>query len=150
MAADVWKMYNTFAEYMGDGTIDMDGAEFDMILCLSTSNAATLTLANVSEITNEVATNYGYTQGGQTCTGTISAANQWKRTVGTTMFDVDDVVWTASGGSITARFAVIKKNSTGELVGYSLLNNSPADVTATTGNTLTVTIDGSGVFTLAD
>jgi len=57
-------------------------------------------------------------------------------------------VWTASGGSITARYAVIYNSTTGGLIGYSLLDNSPADVTATTGNTFTVSPNASGIFDL--
>lgn len=59
-----------------------------------------------------------------------------------------DPVWTASGGSITARFAVIYEVS-GNVLCYCLLDSTPADVTATTGNTLTVAAHSSGVFTLA-
>jgi hypothetical protein len=149
MAAGAWVVYDSVAEKMGDGTMDMDAIECDMILCLSTSNCATTTLALYSEITNEVATDFGYTQSGEVCTGTISAANQWLRSAGTVKFDCDDVVWTAAGGSIVARFAVIKEHTTGHLIACCLLDSSPADVTATTGNTLTVTIHGDGVFSVA-
>jgi hypothetical protein len=58
-------------------------------------------------------------------------------------------VWTASGGSISARFAVIYDDSTTpkHLVCYSLLDTAPADVTATAGNTLTIAFHSSGCFT---
>jgi hypothetical protein len=59
-----------------------------------------------------------------------------------------DPVWTASGGSITARFAVIYEVS-GTVLCYCLLDSTPADETATNGNTLTVTPNASGIFTLA-
>jgi hypothetical protein len=67
----------------------------------------------------------------------------------TVTFDATDpAVWTASGGSIVARFAVLYEVG-GDVLAYCLLDNSPADVTVTTGNTLTLTINASGVFTLA-
>ena len=50
--------------------------------------------------------------------------------------------------SITARFAVIYEVA-GNVLCYALLDSTPADVTATTGNTLTVAAHASGVFTLA-
>jgi len=62
--------------------------------------------------------------------------------------DPADMVWTASGGSITARFAVLYENA-GDVVCYCLLDSTPADVTATDGNTLTITLHASGIFTLA-
>jgi hypothetical protein len=148
MTASAWTLYDAVSERIGDGTLDMDTNEFDMILCLSTSNCETASLLLYSEITNEVTTNYGYTQGGAACTGvTISKANQWLRSGSSTKFDVDDVTWTASGGSIVASYAVIKERSTGYLICWSKLETTP--VTASTGNTFTVYIHSSGVFTLA-
>jgi hypothetical protein len=64
------------------------------------------------------------------------------------MVDSTDATWTASGGSIVARFAVIYE-VTGNVVCYCLLDSTPADVTVTTGNTLTVQIAAGGVFDLA-
>ena len=65
-----------------------------------------------------------------------------------TVDDPADAVWTASGGSITARFAVIYESG-GNVLCYCLLDSTPADVTATDGNTLTVALNASGIFTLA-
>jgi len=111
-----------------------------MALFLSTSNigAASTTYAG---LTNEHANGNGYTTGGSSVTLSLS---------GTTTVTVDstDVTWTASGGSITARFAVIYEVG-GRVLCYCLLDSTPADVTATDGNTLTVQINASGVFTLS-
>jgi len=56
----------------------------------------------------------------------------------------------AAGGSITARFAVIYDDShaSKQAVCVSLLDTTPADLTATAGNTLTVTQPAEGLFTL--
>ena len=70
---------------------------------------------------------------------------------GTTTVTVDlasDPVWTASGGSIVAYFAVVYEVG-GRILCYCLLDSTPGDVTATTGNTLTVAANAAGVFTLA-
>ena len=140
-AAGAWTFTNNTRTYLLNGTFDIDTDSFKMALFLSTSNigAASTTYAGV---TNEHANANGYTTGGIAVTLTLS---------GTTTVTVDvstDPVWTASGGSIVARFAVIYEVS-GNVLCYCLLDSTPADVTVTTGNTLTVQISASGVFTLA-
>lgn len=144
MAADKWKIYDSFIEYMGDNTIDMDNDTFKCALFTSASNAATITLDDLSAVTNQVANANGYTTGGNTLTGVT-----WAQASGTVTFDSDDTAWTASGGSITARYAVIYSDTstTDKLVAYSLMDNTPADVTATDGNTLTIQMNVSGIFT---
>lgn len=140
MAAGAWTFTNGGRTKLLDGTFDIDSDTFKMALFLSTSNigAASTTYAGV---TNEVSNANGYSTGGVAVTLSLS---------GTTTVTVDssDAVWTASGGSIVARFAVIYEVS-GNVLCYCLLDSSPADVTATDGNTLTVVINASGVFTLA-
>lgn len=149
MAADAWDFYNEFTEYVADGTIDLDADTFNLGLYLSTSNAATLSTSGRAALTNQVATGNGYTQPGQALSSVT-----WTRSGGTTTFDSADVVWTASGGSITARFAVLDDDTVttpvaDPLVCYTLLDNTPADVTATDGNTLTIQMNASGIFTLS-
>lgn len=111
-----------------------------MALFLSTSNigAGSTTYASLS---NEHANQYGYTTGGQAVTVTMS---------GTTTVTVDaaDLEWTASGGSIVARFAVIYEVG-GNVLCYALLESPAANVTVTTGNKLKVAINASGVYTQA-
>ena len=144
MAADKWKIYDGFLEYMGDNTIDMDNDTFKIVLCDDGSNAATLATDDLGNLTGELSTANGYTSGGNTL-----ASVTWAEATGTVTFDSADTVWTASGGSIVARFAVIYSDTstTDKLVAFSLLDNSPADVTATTGNTLTIQMNASGIFT---
>lgn len=147
MAADAWVLHDKIKEYIGDGTVDLDADTFKMILLLSTSNIATTSVDGYAAVTNEVATGNGYTQGGIALT-TVT----WVESSGTVTFDCDDVSWTASGGSITARFAAIYDDTVASpvadpVVCHSLLDNTPADVTATDGNNFTVQIHASGVFT---
>ncbi|KKN73409.1 hypothetical protein LCGC14_0401120 [marine sediment metagenome] len=149
MAADVWDFYNEFTELIGDGTIDLDADTFNLGLYLSTSNAATLTLSGRAAVTNQHASANGYTQ-----PGSALDSPTWVRSGGTTTFDSADEVFTASGGSIVCRFAVIDDDTVASpvvdpLVCFSLLDNTPADVTATDTNTLTIAMHGSGIFTLA-
>lgn len=152
-AAGKWKLYADAKKYLCDGTFDMDNASLGltMALFLSTSNANTLTTGTdtYGELTNEHANGNGYTTGGIALTG-----ETWAESSGTITFDCNDVQWTASGGSITARFAVIYCNATVNtivkpLLAVCLLDTAPADKTATDGNTFTVVINASGVFTLS-
>lgn len=140
MAAGAWTFTNTGRTSLIDGTFDINSDTWKMALFLSTSNlgAASTTYAGV---TNEHANANGYTTGGVAVTLSLS---------GTTTVTVDstDAIWTASGGSIVARFAAIYEVG-GNVLCYCLLDSTPADVTVTTGNTLTVQIHASGVFTLA-
>ena len=146
MAADAWVIHDRFKEFMGDNTIDMDGDTFVLKLFLSTSNIATTSIGDATTATNEHANANGYTTGGNTL-GSVT----WNRSGATVTFDSADTVFTASGGSIVARFAAIVDTTpaTDEVVAHCLLDNSPADVTATTGNTLTIQMNASGIFTLA-
>ena len=149
MAADAWVVHDKAKEYMGDGTVDLDTHTFNIVLFLSTSNIATTSIDGYAAATNEVATANGYTQGGQALTSVT-----WTESSGTVTWDSADSVWTASGGSITARFAAIYDDTVTSpvadpIICDSLLDNTPADVTATDGNTLTVQMNASGVFTLA-
>lgn len=153
MAAGKWKVYADAKKYLADGTFDMDnaGLGLTMALFLSTSNCNTLTTGTdvYGDLTNEHANASGYTTGGVALTG-----ETWTESGGTIKFDCDDVTWTASGGSIVARFAVIYCNATVNtivkpLLCVCLLDTTPADVTVTTGNTLTISINAAGVFTLS-
>lgn len=142
MAAGAWTFTNGSRTDLLNGTFDLDTNTFFMALFLSTSNigAASTTYAG---LTNEHALANGYTTGGVSM-GALTLAG----TTTVTVDDPADVVWTASGGSIVARYAVIYKLA-GNVLCYCLLDATPADVTATAGNTLTVALNASGIFTLA-
>jgi hypothetical protein len=143
MAASI-SFYNSFREYVADGTIDLDTHTFKVMLV---SSAYTFSAAHTvkADITNELATANGYTAGGATL-GSVT----WAHSGGTATFDAADTAWTASGGSITARRAVIYDDTAAsdELVASILLDTTPADVTATDGNPLTLVWNASGIFTL--
>lgn len=151
MAAGKWKIYDKAKLYLGDGTFDLDdAANWKMALFLSTSNANTLDggIDVYGDLNNEHSQANGYLTGGK------DLAVTWLENAGTVTFDCDNPVWSASGGPITARYAVIYKNATVNsivkpLLCVCLLDTAPADVTATSGNTLTISISTSGVFTLS-
>jgi hypothetical protein len=142
MAAGPWTFTNAGRTNILDALFDVDSDSYKMALFQSTSNlgAASTTFAGV---TNEVGTtNTGYTAGGNAITMTKSG------TTTVTVVITTAPVWTAGSANLTARFAAIYEIG-GNIVCYCLLDSTPADVTATSGNTLTVGSDGGTVFTLA-
>lgn len=147
MAAGAWVVYNEFKLAMGNKLVDLDTDTLKVALFLSTSNcgSAALATAQYATLTNQHANANGYTTAGVTVTAT------YNNSAGTITFDISDPSWTASGGSIVARFAVLYSNTATnkDLIAYMLLDSSPADVTTTTGNTLTIQIHANGVFQLA-
>ena len=81
--------------------------------------------------TNEVANGNGYTTGGVTCTGAGTT-----QTGGVGKFTCTIPSWTASGTGITARYCAIYVSGTlnghvNPIVGYFLLDSTPADVVTT-------------------
>jgi hypothetical protein len=148
-AAGKWKVYESAKLAILNKEVDFDSDSFKINLYLSTSNADTLTAATIAaltDITNQVATNFGYTQNDKAVTLTVANSS------GTiTVDETTNPVWTASGGSITARFAVIYDDTHASDLPICVckLDTDDADVTATTGNTLTITMNASGIFTLS-
>ncbi len=140
MAADPF----TFTAHAREAIFeDMDLAAdtFQMVLVSSSSNITTST--TYAGLTGELSTANGYTNGGAACTVTCTYSGS------TTTIDCSDVTWTASGGSIVARWAGIRNVTTGDMLGYILLDNTPADVTTTDTNDLTVQPNASGIKTFA-
>jgi len=118
---------------IGDGSIDLEDHVFKIAL-LSAGYTPSAAHAHYADLTNQLPQANGYVTGGITLDGT------WTAEDGVGTFSSDPAVWQASGGSITARWAVIYDFTTldNPLLGYVLLDNTPADVAATSGNTLTV------------
>lgn len=143
MAADPWKKYDSFPYRMAGKFIDFQNDAFNMALFLSTSNANDPTKAMYSDLTHEVASAFGYTTGGVGLTGvTLSVSGP------TVKWTSGNGIWTAFGGSIVCRYAVIYDMTTGDLVCWSLLDNTPADITVTAGSVLTVQIASGGIYTI--
>jgi len=140
MAAGAWTATDAGRSDVIDGVFPTADT-YKMALFLSTSNlgAASTTYAGV---TNEHANANGYTTGG------IAVALTKSGTSTVTVVMTTAPIWTASGGSIVARFGAIYEVG-GRVLCYCLLDSTPADVTATDGNTLKVGADGATVYTLA-
>lgn len=143
MTAGTWTFPNGARTNLLNGTFDIDSDTWRVALVTSSSNigSSTTTWAGV---TNEVAQANGYTTGGVAVTLTLSGTKSVTASFST------NPTWTASGGSITARWAVLYELG-GNVLCYVLLDNTPADVTTTKGNSLTIDSDGAPapVFTLS-
>ncbi len=138
--------YDTFKRDLINGTIDVDGDTFISGLSSSSYTPARTTHETVSDITNELSGN-GYSR------QTLSSVALSEPATGTWMFDSADPVFTASGGSIVARwywvFDDTPTSPADPLCHYGLIDDTPADVTVTTGNTLTLEVNVSGWWRLS-
>ena len=126
-AADKVKIYDKFLKNQADDIISLSTAGLKVALATEASNAASLTLEFYTQITNALPTASGYTIGGQTIANvTVTEAG------GIITLDGDDMSWTATGGSIAARYAIIYDDvAVGKpLVGFVLLDSAPDDLTA--------------------
>jgi hypothetical protein len=131
MAAGAWTLTNSTRTKLLNGTFKLDTDTIKCALATSASNISATSTA-WSGVTSEVANGFGYTTGGVTVSPLVLAGT----TTVTVKFGTNPT-WTASGGSITARYAVLYENS-GDVICYMLLDSTPANVTITTGNSLTV------------
>lgn len=143
--------YYKFKEYVLDGTLDLNSNVFKLTLHTSAYTPSAETHTIFSHTAGELANANGYTTGGK------SLANiDLSSTGGTTKWAADNVVWTATGGSLVARYAVLWASGTlngivNPLVAFITLNDqdgTPTDVTVTDGNTLTVQWNTGGILTL--
>jgi hypothetical protein len=94
-------LYNHTAKRFADGSNAVGDTYKVLLATAATFTAADTTLAGVTY--TEVANGNGYTTGGVALTGvavTTVTTNDAK-------FDADDASWTASGGSITASYAIL-------------------------------------------
>jgi hypothetical protein len=95
---------------------------------------------------NEIAAGAGYTAGGVTLTGVALTQSS-----GVVKFTSSAATWTSSGSFPAWRRGVVYASGTlngkvNPIVGHFLGDNTPADVPITTsGNTLTVTPNASGI-----
>ncbi len=142
MAAGAWTFTNSGRSNLLDALTDVDSDTFKMALFTSSSDLA-VTENTYAGVTGEVGTsNTGYTTGG------ISVAMTKSGTSTVTVVITTAPIWTAGSSNLTAKFAAIYEVS-GNILVFCTLDSGGADVTTTSGNTLTVSSDGATVFTLA-
>lgn len=150
MAIQAFKIYNMAKKYIS-GTIALGTTNVDLHLVTSASNFATATLSTLASLTNQVASGTGYKTSGKAATSLYWSAGA---SAGQKKFTFAAATWTASGTIadikglvLIARTGASGKATANKLLAYCSL--SSAQFSLSTGNTLTITPDASGVFTLA-
>jgi hypothetical protein len=129
------------------GQMDLLSDTLKMTLHTSTYTPNIDTHEAFSSATNELSTANGYTANGVTLTTKTLTYNA---TGNISTFVCDDISWTASGGSLVFQYAVLHDDtvSTGPpvkpLIGYIDCGAQ----TITTGNTFTLDVTASGLFTV--
>ena len=143
MAGDIWVKHDTLNLETHSGNWDIDTDVFKIVLLTSASNIATTSVVATGSVTGEVANGLGYTTGGQvlTCTGSQLAGVF-------TFTSATQLVWTATGGSLVARYAGLYNTTRNVVVAHALLDSGDQDVTVTDTNDLTLDQNASGIYTI--
>lgn len=146
MAAGTWQVYDQTEYKIGLKQINLSSDTLKCALYTAASNASDLTLnpCTLASLTNQVATAFGYSVGGFTLTGVT-----WTNAAGVETLDSNNASWTAVGGAITAKYAVIYDSTTNDLIAVCDLNvGDGTGLSATDGNPFTVQMSASGIFAL--
>ena len=157
MAAGSWKVFTQAKRLLGSGSITLGAGIFRMSLHRASASANILKISNAgistfASVPGEISAVGGYVAGGRTIG---PAAGHW--TVGASSkqmkftYTTAGLVFTASGASLSNIKYALLRNSTGAGAGKVLCycTLSSTAFTITSGNTLTITPNASGVLTLA-
>jgi hypothetical protein len=136
-------MTNFGRSHLLDATVNTADS-YKMALFTSASDLAA-TEDTYAGVTGEVANNPGTT--GYT-TGGIAVALTKSGTTTVTIAMTTAPIWTTISANLVAKFAAIYEVG-GNILAYCLLDSGGADVTTTSGNTLTVGANGATVGTIA-
>lgn len=142
-------LYDKVKKKLLDGTIDLDDDTFQVMLLTNAYTPDQAAHEHVDDVVANEVSGGGYTR--QTL-----AAVQWVVSGGANgqmKFDSANPQWAATGTSITARYWALFKDDAGgdttsPLIAYGLLDDTPADVVTTDGNTLTLNVNANGYFTV--
>jgi hypothetical protein len=137
--ASTFNKFNAFVANVANGAINLGSDTLKVML----SNVAPVATNSIKSDITEIAACNGYTAGGNTATLVSST-----QTSGLYTLTLNNVVFTASGGSIaTFQYAILYDSTaaTNPLIGWFSYGSG---VTVNSGETLTVQWSGSGVLTL--
>jgi hypothetical protein len=133
-------LYNHTAKRFAEGTNAVGDTYKVKLLTAATFDATHTTLAATDG--TEATAGTGYTAGGQ------ALANVAVTTVTTNdaKFDADDVTWTASGGSITASYAIIYNDTDTDDPPVAFIDFDGSQ-SAGSGTDFIIVWNASGIFT---
>lgn len=139
--------YDKALKNLQNGALDIDTDSLQVLLTTSTYTPDAANHEFVSSITNELSGS-GYAR------QTLSSVTLTEPSAGTWQLDSADPSFTASSGSLTARYWVLFSNAEAtdaarELIAYGLIDSTPGDVTATDGNSITINVHANGWYRLA-
>jgi len=133
-------LYNHTAKLFADGSNAAGDTYKVALYTAATFDATNTTLAGVSK--TEVAGSFGYTTGGQALAGlavTTVTTNDAK-------FDANDLTWTASGGAITASYAILYNDTDANDPPVAFIDFGASE-SAGDGTDFKIIWNASGIFT---
>src|SRR5512139_3396435 len=147
MAASKWQIYNSAKKYLLTGVIDLDSGAVRMKLLAGTkaaavSNYARSLMGSLTHLTTNLS------QAIMTVSGYVVASVGSAKQI---MFDSTAVIFKATGGNVTSiQYAVIGLSGASaganKAIGWCKLSSAAFQLSD--GNTLTITPNASGYFTL--
>ncbi|KKM20423.1 hypothetical protein LCGC14_1645640 [marine sediment metagenome] len=144
MAASAWTMFPRGRHHIGTETLSAGTYRLTLHKTAASTNLSASGLTLFASIGNIC------TGGGLSATALANIKWTAGASANISKWDCDDIVLTASGSDITSvRFAVIRLStgaSEGKPICYAAL--STAEFTVSTGNTLTIQLATTGIFTL--
>ncbi len=133
-------LYNHTAKLFADGSNAAADTYKVALYTAATFDATNTTLAGVTK--TEVAGSFGYTAGGQALTGvavTTVTTNDAK-------FDANDATWSASGGAITASYAILYNDTDANDPPIAFIDFGGSE-SAGDGTDFKIIWNASGIFT---
>lgn len=133
-------LYNHTAKLFADGSNAVGDTYKVALYTAATFDATNTTLAGVTK--TEVAGSFGYTTGGQALTGvavTTVTTNDAK-------FDANDATWSASGGAITASYAILYNDTDANDPPIAFIDFGGSE-SAGDGTDFKIIWNASGIFT---
>jgi hypothetical protein len=133
-------LYNHTAKLFADGSNAAADTYKVALYTAATFDATNTTLAGVTK--TEVAGSFGYTTGGQALTGvavTTVTTNDAK-------FDANDATWSASGGAITASYAILYNDTDANDPPIAFIDFGGSE-SAGDGTDFKIIWNASGIFT---
>ncbi len=141
MAMGTFTLMNKAKEYIGDGTIDLDGDTFKAAL-IKNAGGVDITDDPFSDVSGSIADNV--------VAITLTSVT-WTQSGATVTFTSAAMTFTSTGGAGVARHLVIFDDTVSSpvvdpMIGFALLNSADADVTILEDDTLVLTPPAGGIF----
>ena len=133
-------LYNHTAAKFADGSFAAADTYKVKLLTAATFDATHTTLAGTAGTESTTAT--GYTAGGQA----LASVAVTTVTTNDAKFDADDLTWSASGGAITASFAILYNNTEAADPPVAFIDFGGSE-SAGDGTDFIIVWNASGIFT---